>query len=228
MPATVCPSGGGVSRVVLVPSSAQNVVWKVPLTVREAGTQAPATQTTPLPHGVRSSTSPTGAQVLSVAVALHEVAKVLHGSAAPAGVQACPAVQAAMQAPLLHTWPEPQAVPSDTFEEVSEQITTSPWQACTPVWHEFAGVHAPPGVHTATGGGFPPPDPHEAISTVAAQSRIRHMLAAQSFFMFGGPSFEGAHIVRLAKPKSIRTLQGHSSLREDASAVMPHLLSTLK
>ncbi len=86
----------------MVPSSAQNVVWKVPLTVREAGTQAPATQTTPFPHGVRSSTSPTGAQVLCVAVALHEVAKILHGSAA-AGVQACPALQAAMQAPPLHT-----------------------------------------------------------------------------------------------------------------------------
>jgi hypothetical protein len=116
----------------LLPSSAQKVVSNFPLTVRTAGTHDPSTQTTSDPQAVRSGAFAAAAQVLWVAVALQAVAYVLHGSAVPAGEQACPVTQAAMQEPALQTCPAPQEAPSATLLEVSVQTSVSPWQAWTP------------------------------------------------------------------------------------------------
>jgi hypothetical protein len=60
-------------------------------------------------------------QLVCVAVALQVVAYDLQGSAATEGTQAVPATHAAMQAPALHTCPEPHEFPSATLVEVSVQ-----------------------------------------------------------------------------------------------------------
>jgi len=60
--------------------------------------------------------------MVSVAVALQDVAYVLQGSAAVLGEQPCPGTQAATQAPPLQTCPDPQAVPSARLDSVSMQL----------------------------------------------------------------------------------------------------------
>jgi hypothetical protein len=79
----------------------------------------------------------------------HVVEYVLHGSAAPAGVHACPAEQApAPHTPAVHTLPPPQAAPSVTLVPESAHAGV-PLQVVAPVWHAFAGVQAVPGAQAA-------------------------------------------------------------------------------
>jgi len=53
----------------------------------------------------------------------------------------------ALQAPPLHTWFVPQAVPSPTLVPVSSHTGAPVEQLTVPVWQAFGGVHEAPTVH---------------------------------------------------------------------------------
>jgi hypothetical protein len=67
------------------------------------------------------------------------------------------------QAPALHTWSTPQAVPFATLLPVSPQTGVPVEQETIPAWQEFAGVHAAPPTHAS-----PPPDEPQARDQITA------------------------------------------------------------
>jgi hypothetical protein len=71
-----------------------------------------------------------------------------------------------MHAPALHTFADPQEVPSATLELVSLQTRLPPWQTCMPTRQAFAGVQAPPPVHCA-----PLSPPQDSASSGTAMTR---------------------------------------------------------
>jgi hypothetical protein len=84
---------------------------------------------------------------------LHEIVPVRQGFAGLPGVQVPPPAQGE-QAPLLHTWPEPQTVPLPALP-VATHVDCPLLHDVVPVWQKLAGVPGVQGV-PAVHGAHPP------------------------------------------------------------------------
>jgi hypothetical protein len=96
----------------------------VRLTAAGGGPQVPAVQTLLPPHEVPSGRFD-AEQVATVSVGSQLFAYDLQGSGVPAGVQALPATQAAMQAPALQTLPVPHVVPSGLAPAAAQVVAVN-------------------------------------------------------------------------------------------------------
>jgi hypothetical protein len=123
---TVMPAWHGLAGTQIVPA--------------EQAAQFPVWQTMFAPQALPFATSPdsmqTGVPVLQAIVPLRQ--------GLPGTTQSMPCTQAPQAPVALQTMSVPHDVPAVTFVLVSVHDGAAPEQTSAPVWHLFAGVHAPP------------------------------------------------------------------------------------
>jgi hypothetical protein len=118
---------------------------------RQAATQAPAAQTSPLPHAAPSAFTPVAWQVPGLVISAQTTVPVAHGSAGWQAVGVTGSQSCVTQDPPMQTWPVPQ-VERSGFTPVVAQVgcAAGPEQVVRPKVQGFSGWQAWLPVQAAT------------------------------------------------------------------------------
>jgi hypothetical protein len=112
----------------------------VQLTPSAQPRHTPARQTLPVPHAVPSAAAtPVSTHVSDPAAAVGLAQVVSPCRQLPGMVHATAARQTAVQAPAMHAWPTPHAVPSESGVRSSTQPRSAVLHVTWPAWHGLVG-----------------------------------------------------------------------------------------